>query len=138
MPIPIGKRAFSEDRVQFLNPGRTGQSLRSEQGEGGEGAAIIRLGDWCVCSNLPFEELVREVVPPQLQLSYGDLLPQHREGSANFGFRAGPRGGDELRGRRSVGISCGNRWATGWRRGSRRDSKLPYSTRRPGRQNPGV
>ena len=28
--------------------------------------------------------------------------------------------------------------AAAWRRGRRRDSKLPYSARRPGRQNPGV
>ena len=79
MPIPAGRPALSEDRLQFLDPGRTGQSLRSEQGEGGEGAAKICLGDWSLCPDLPLEELVREVVPAQLQLSHGNLLPQHRE-----------------------------------------------------------
>ena len=77
----------------------------------------ICLGDRSLCSNLPPEEPVREVVPPQLQLSHRNLLPQHRKRSADCNLRSGPRSGVELRGRCSGGVSGGNRWTAGLERG---------------------
>jgi hypothetical protein len=93
-------RSQDRHRVQLIDPGRPRQPLRRQQARGRGRPAGLRGAHRRGGARLPPAQRVRQVVPAELQLGGGHLLPQHRARAADPDQRPGRAGDAGVCGRR--------------------------------------